>query len=46
MALSKAPNDQLPIPVFASGVMLVDHTVPKGVASARPPAMGVPPFAV
>ena len=46
MARTKAASDQAPIPVFGSGVMLVELTVPKGVWSGRPPASARPPGAV
>ncbi|KAF1042623.1 MAG: hypothetical protein GAK34_02779 [Delftia tsuruhatensis] len=46
MARSKAANDQRPMPVSWSGVILVEYTVPKGVSSAKPPALGAPPGAV
>ncbi len=34
------------MPVSASGVMLVEYSVPKGSTKARPPAKGTPSFAV
>src|SRR3954452_8829315 len=43
MARSKAGYDHAPIPVCASGVMLVDQIVPNGVSMARPPALTAPP---
>ena len=46
MAARKSSSDQPPIPVFGSGVMLVDQIVPMGLSMGRPPASGSPPSAV
>src|SRR5476651_2779816 len=46
IARSNAGYDQLPIPVFSSGVMLLLYSVPNGVCIASPPALVAPPGAV
>src|SRR5229473_5784594 len=46
MARAKAASDQRPIPVSASGVMLEEKIVPKGVGTGSPPAKFLPPRTV
>src|SRR6516164_6440246 len=46
MARSKAASDQPPMPVSASGEMLVEKIVPNGVTTPTPPAKAAPPGAV
>src|ERR1700740_784049 len=42
MARVKASSDQVPMPVFGSGVILVPKMVPNGVFIRYPPANGCP----